>query len=238
MGIIANFLGMVLKTIFGIVNNYGLAIILFTVVIKLILTPLTIKQTKSTFAMSEINPKIKEIQEKYKNKPEKQNEEISKLYKESEINPLAGCLPLLIQMPILFGLFYVLRDPVKYGVFVNSAAFTAANGNFLWIKSLIKPDYVLAVMSGISAFFMQKAMTPKDQLQGTMKIMTWVMSGMSFYWGFIFPAGLTLYWTISNVFSVLQFYIFTKPLKAKLQQEKDLKDSSKAQKLDKNNKNK
>ncbi len=227
MGVIANFLGMVLKWIFEFTHSYGLSVIIFTVIVKMLLTPLTIKQTKSTFAMSEINPKIKEIQVKYKDKPEKQNAEIAKLYKEMEINPMAGCLPLLIQMPILFGLFYVFKNPVAHGVFPNKAAFLAANGNFLWIQSLIKPDYILAALSGLSAFFMQKVMTPKDQLQGSMKMMTWLMAGMSFYWGFIFPAALSLYWTVSNVFSVFQYYMITKPLKAKLDAEKEAKQSGK-----------
>ena len=82
MGQIASLFGIALKAIYGVIGNYGLSIIVFTIIVKLILMPLTVKQTKSTFAMSEINPKIKEIQAKYKNKPEKQNEEISKLYKE------------------------------------------------------------------------------------------------------------------------------------------------------------
>ncbi|WP_199855284.1 YidC/Oxa1 family membrane protein insertase, partial [Clostridioides difficile] len=75
---------------------------------------------------------------------------------------------------------------------------------------------ILAVFSGASAYVMQKVMTPKDQLQGSMKVMTYVMAGMSFYWGFIFPAGLTLYWTVSNLFSIAQYYLIMNPLKAKL----------------------
>ena len=233
MGVIADFLGMVLKAIFEFTHSYGLSVIIFTVIVKLILTPLTIKQTKSTFAMSEINPKIKEIQVKYKDKPEKQNAEIAKLYKESDINPMAGCLPLIIQMPILFGLFYVFKDPVSHGVFASKTEFLAANGSFLWIKSLIKPDYVLAILSGVSAFFMQKVMTPKDQLQGSMKMMTWLMAGMSFYWGFIFPAALALYWTVSNLFSILQFYAITKPLKVKLEREQADRANGKLEKKSK-----
>lgn len=242
MDFISNFLGVILKAIFGFTHNYGLSIVIFTMLVKLLLTPLTIKQTKSTFAMSEINPKIKEIQAKYKNKPEKQNEEIQKLYKESDINPLAGCLPLLIQMPILIGLYGVFRDPVNHGVFASSAEFISATGQFLWIKNLNNPDYILAILSGVSAFFMQKAMTPKDQLQGSMKMMTWMMAGLSFYWGFIFPAGLALYWTVSNIFSVFQFFLITKPLRAKLEQEKASKttdeNSSNKNKSDKAKKEK
>ncbi|EFM65197.1 YidC/Oxa1 family membrane protein insertase [Peptostreptococcus stomatis] len=228
MGQIASLFGIALKAIYGVIGNYGLSIIVFTIIVKMILMPLTVKQTKSTFAMSEINPKVKEIQAKYKNKPEKQNEEISKLYKESGINPLSGCLPILIQMPILMGLFYVFKDPVTHGVFASKAAMAAANGNFLWIKALSKPDYILAVFSGVSAYLMQKVMTPKDQIEGPMKMMSWLLAGMSLYWGFIFPAALTLYWGVSNIFSVFQYYLITRPLKSKLEQEKADKEAGKS----------
>ena len=228
MGQIASLFGIALKAIYGVIGNYGLSIIVFTIIVKMILMPLTVKQTKSTFAMSEINPKVKEIQAKYKNKPEKQNEEISKLYKESGINPLSGCLPILIQMPILMGLFYVFKDPVTHGVFASKAAMAAANGNFLWIKALSKPDYILAVFSGVSAYLMQKVMTPKDQIEGPMKMMSWLLAGMSLYWGFIFPAALTLYWGVSNIFSIFQYYLITRPLKSKLEQEKADKEAGKS----------
>ncbi|WAW14914.1 YidC/Oxa1 family membrane protein insertase [Peptostreptococcus equinus] len=217
MGYIADLLGMALRAIYEMIGSYGLAIIVFTIIIKLILTPLTVKQTKSTFAMSEISPKIKEIQAKYKNKPEKQNEEIQKIYKESGVNPMAGCLPLLVQMPILFALFYVFREPLKHGVFDTKQAFDLANGSFLWFHSLVKPDIPLAILSGISGFFMQLVMTPKDQMQGPMKSMLYIMPAMSLFWGLTFPAALTLYWTISNLFSIVQFYVVTKPLKRKLE---------------------
>ena len=221
MGIISNFLGSILKFIFDFTNQYGIAIILFTVFVKVLLLPLTIKQTKSTKAMQDIQPKMQEIQEKYKNKPEKQQQEIMKLYQEAKINPLAGCLPLLVQMPILIGLFSVLREPVQYGVFSSAAAFQNADSGFLWMQSLTKPDYILAIFSGASAFLMQKIMMPKDQQQGSMKVMTYVMAGMSLYWGFMFPAGLTLYWTVSNVFSIAQHYLIMNPLKAKLANSKE-----------------
>ena len=230
MGHIADVFGLVLKTIHSTVGSYGLAIILFTVLVKILLMPLMVKQTKSTFAMSEINPKIKEIQAKYKNKPEKQNEEISKLYKESDINPLSGCLPLLIQLPILYALFYVFRNPMAHGVFETKAAFEAANAGFLWVHSLTKPDYILAILSGASAYIMQMVTVPKDQMQGSMKMLNYMMPALSLIWGFTFPAALTLYWTVSNLFSVVQYKIITKPLKDKLNREKELRDSGKKSK--------
>ena len=146
MNIISNALGHVLRIIFELVQNYGLSIILFTIVVKVLLLPLTIKQTKSTKAMQDIQPKILEIQTKYKDKPEKQQQEIMKIYTEAKINPLAGCLPLLIQMPILIALFSVLREPVTYGVFVDQAQFATAAKGFLWIKCyiscIIRSNYI------------------------------------------------------------------------------------------------
>ena len=137
-------------------------------------------------------------------------------------------LPILIQMPILMGLFYVFKDPVTHGVFASKAAMAAANGNFLWIKALSKPDYILAVFSGVSAYLMQKVMTPKDQIEGPMKMMSWLLAGMSLYWGFVLPAALTLYWGVSSIFSVFQYYLITRPLKSKLEQEKADKEAGKS----------
>ena len=216
MNILSNALGHVLRIIFELVQNYGLSIILFTILVKVLLLPLTIKQTKSTKAMQDIQPKIQEIQTKYKDKPEKQQQEIMKIYTEAKINPLAGCLPLLIQMPILIALFSVLREPVTYGVFADQAQFVNAAKGFLWIKDLTTPDYILAILSGATTFLMQTLMMPKDQQQGSMKIMTYVMSAMMLFWGFSFPAGLTLYWTIGNVFAIGQQYLIMNPLRAKL----------------------
>lgn len=221
MSIISNLLGDVLRIIVEFIHNYGLSIILFTIFVKVLLLPLTIKQTKSTKAMQDIQPKMKEIQEKYKTKPEKQQQEIMNLYKEAKINPLAGCLPLLIQMPILFGLYAVLRDPVAYGVFADKAAFANADVVFLWVQNLTKPDYILAIVSGVTTFVMQMLMMPKDQQQGSMKIMTYVMSAMMLYWGFMLPAGLTLYWTAGNLFSIAQHYLVMNPLRAKLANSKE-----------------
>ena len=223
MNAISNLLGHILKFIFEFVNNYGWSIIVFTLFVRLLLVPLMIKQIKSQKAMQDIQPKIKEIQEKYKNKPEKQQEELMKIYQEAKINPLSGCLPLLIQMPILIGLFNVLRDPVAYGVFTNEAALKAADTGFLWIQSISSTKNIsLALLSGISAYFMQKMMTTGDeQTENMMKSMTYVMSAMSLFWGYTFQAGLAIYWITSNLFSIAQYQLITSPLKAKLADSKE-----------------
>ncbi len=189
MSIISGLLGHVLRIIVEFVQNYGLSIILFTIFVKVILLPLTIKQTKSTKAMQDIQPKL--------------------------------CLPLLIQFPILIGLYNVLREPVQWGVFADQTAFANADMVFLWVKNLTQPDYILAIISGVTTFVMQTLMMPKDQQQGSMKIMTYVMSAMMLYWGFMFPAGLTLYWTVGNLFSIAQHYLIMNPLKAKLANSKE-----------------
>ena len=182
-----------------------------------------IKQIKSQKAMQDIQPKIKEIQEKYKNKPEKQQEELMKIYQEAKINPLAGCLPLLIQMPILIGLFRVLQDPVAHGVFTSAAEFAKADTGFLWIQSVSSTKHIsLALLSGISAYFMQKMMTTGDeQTENMMKSMTYVMAAMSLFWGYTFQAGLAVYWITSNLFSIAQYQLITSPLKAKLADSKE-----------------
>lgn len=223
MNAISNLLGHILRIIFEFVNNYGWSIIVFTLFVRLLLVPLMVKQIKSQKAMQDIQPKIKEIQEKYKNKPEKQQEELMKIYKEAKINPLSGCLPLLIQMPILIGLFNVLRDPVTYGVFANKAALAAADTGFLWIQSISSTKNIsLALLSGISAYFMQKMMTTGDeQTENMMKSMTYVMSAMSLFWGYTFQAGLAIYWITSNLFSIAQYQLITSPLKAKLADSKE-----------------
>ena len=220
---IGNFLGVILGFIVNIVGDYAWSIIIFTILVRLCLMPLMIKQIKSTKAMQDIQPKMQEIQEKYKNKPEKQQEELMKIYQEAKINPLAGCLPLLIQMPILIGLFRVLQDPVAHGVFTSAAEFAKADTGFLWIQSVSSTKHIsLALLSGISAYFMQKMMTTGDeQTENMMKSMTYVMAIMSLFWGYTFQAGLAIYWITSNLFSIAQYQLITSPLKAKLADSKE-----------------
>ncbi|HHV28526.1 YidC/Oxa1 family membrane protein insertase [Acetivibrio mesophilus] len=116
MGIISQFLGQILVFIYENLTfgSYGLAIILFTIFVKLLLLPLTIKQYKSSAKMQEIQPLIQEVQRKYKNDPELQSQEMMKIYKEHNFSPTSGCLPTLIQLPIMFSLYYVIREPLTY----------------------------------------------------------------------------------------------------------------------------
>jgi YidC/Oxa1 family membrane protein insertase len=107
-------LGSILNFIYEYTSSYGLSLILFTILVKTILLPLTLKQTKSTMEMQKFQPEIQKLQKKYKQNKEKLNEEMMKLYKEHNINPAGGCLPLIIQLPIIFGLYRVIYSPLKY----------------------------------------------------------------------------------------------------------------------------
>ena len=135
--------------------SYGLAIIAFTAIIRIFLLPLTIKQIKSQVKMQEVQPRVKELQAKYKNDPKKSQEEVMKLYKETGSNPISGCLPLIIQLPIIWALFYVFNN------------LTAINGvSFLWIKDLSLPDkpfYMLPILSTVTTYISSRLMTPSGE---------------------------------------------------------------------------
>ena len=156
MDFISNLVIKVIQTLYHFLGgfgfpNYGLAIVLMTVIIKIILFPLTKKQIESTRAMMSIQPKMKEIQEKYKNDKVRLNQELAKLYKDQGVNPMA-CLPLLIQMPILFGIYYAVRDFQYEGP-----------ANFLWMDNIANPDpmYILPVLSAVTTYIQAKQTMPK-----------------------------------------------------------------------------
>lgn len=179
--------------------SYGVAIIVFTLIIRTFLLPLNLKQMKSQIKMTEIQPELKKLQDKYKNDPQKANEQVMKLYKEKGVNPLGGCLPLLVQMPILFALFYVFRD-----------LFTSIHPapGFLWIPDLSKPDpiKVLAILSGGTTYISSSLLAAKgDSAQakqtGTMNI---VMAGMLTFMSWNINASLVIYWIFNNSYQICQ----------------------------------
>lgn len=211
MGLLAGPFGALLKFIFDIVGNYGLSIIIFAIVVKLFLVPLTIKQTKSMEQMSELQPKIKEIQEKYKNDKEKINIKTMELYKEHKINPFGGCLPMLIQLPVIFGMFTALRNPGMY-VFGSEEIYRSIDTSFLWLSNLSDPDlWILPITAGITTYFSSLTMATGKSDNPTQKMMLYMMPVMIIWWGRSFPAGLTLYWVISNLFQVIQQVLINKP---------------------------
>ena len=197
---IENLLHFVLETLYSLtdlagVGSYGLAIILLTVIIKMLLYPLTVKQVKSMKAMQELSPKMKKIQEKYKDNPQVMQQKIGALYQEAGVNPLAGCLPLLIQMPILMGMYYALFT------FTYPSAEAA---KFLWLPSMSEADplYILPILSALTTFLQQKMTTTEMNQQ--MKIMMTVMPLFIGWISLSFPSGLVLYWVTMNVVQIAQ----------------------------------
>lgn len=223
MSAIYKIMGSLLYFIYNVVNNYAIAIILFTVIVKVLMVPLTINQLKSSKKMQEMQPKIQAIQTKYKNNQETLNTKLMELYKENKFNPMSGCLPLLIQMPILFGLFGVLRNPLEY-VFSGNQALTtiATQAPFLWLNNLVDPDLIsiagigipgiLPIFAAITTYLSMNSLqsnTGAEQPQ-MMKTMNMLMPFMILLWGKSFPAGLMLYWVIGNLFQMVQQFLINK----------------------------
>lgn len=180
--------------------SYGLAIIIMTIIVKLALYPLTKKQIESTKAMMEIQPKMKALQERYKDDKQRLNMELANLYKSEGVNPLSGCLPLLIQMPIMIGIFYGIRD-FHY----------AGPANFLWMESISNPDptYILPVLSALTTFIQSKQTMP-DTGNAQNKMMLYFMPLFIGYISLTFPAGLVLYWVVMNLMQITQQALMNK----------------------------
>jgi YidC/Oxa1 family membrane protein insertase len=198
-------------------GNGAVAIIIFTILIKTILLPLTVKSVRSTANMQALQPKIKELQKKYGKDRQRLSQETMKLYSEYNINPAAGCLPLLLQMPIFFGLFFAIRRSAQAaeGHFADS---------FLWIGSLAEADNFtllfiplapLAILAGVAQFIQMRMMRPRNQgkvtdpQQAMMQMMMNFMPLMVVVFGWTFPAGVVLYWVTQSVYSVIQQWFIT-----------------------------
>ncbi|HEX7344387.1 MAG TPA: YidC/Oxa1 family insertase periplasmic-domain containing protein, partial [bacterium] len=195
-----------LKALHEFIPNYGVVLIVFSIIIKVVLWPLTAKSTKSMSRMAALQPKMKELQEKYKATPERLNKAMMQLYKDEKVNPFSGCWPMLLQMPLLYGLFIVFRSTIE----LRRAPF------MLWIQDLSMPDVVahlpfnipmygsavaiLPVAMGVTQFLMSKAMItdPKQKIQ---------VYFMPIFMVLIFntlPSGLNLYYALFNLWSYLQ----------------------------------
>ncbi len=196
-------------------GNYGVAIILLTFIMRLVILPLSIKQTKSMVAMQKLQPQLKEIQKKYKDDREKQGQEMMKLYKENKVSPLGGCLPLLLQLPIMFAVFDVLHslaNPAKS----KYVSIIGANPNLnflgmqinltgakIWNQGGYAQVIILILLTVATGYVSAKMMT-SDPKQAKMMAMMPVLMGV-FAW--ILPAGVTIYIIVTNIFTMVQQYI-------------------------------
>lgn len=230
-----------LELFYFLIPNYGVAIILLTILVKLILIPISKKGTDSTAKMSALQPKMKEIQEKYKDDPQAQNAAVAKLYKEEGINPMGSCIPMLIQFPIFIGLYGLLNKDFS----LRGAMFIPG-----WIPDLSIPEtiftlpfnlpllgsqiHLLPIIYTVSMILSMKITQSTTSTSSGSKGMTWFMTyGMSIIFFFVLynaPSGLLVYWTMSNALSIIQQVITNKKKVAGYKEEIAEKDAQKAQK--------
>jgi len=191
-----------------IVPNYGVAIILLTILVRVVAFPLTQRSMKSMKKVSAIAPQMKEIQEKYANDREKMQQELMKLYSQKGANPLTplagGCLPMLIQMPVMFGLYYALQSSIA----LRQAPF------MLWIDDLSIPETLFTLPGGFpvrllpllmcGSMVLQQKMTPSTMDPQQVRMMMVMMPVMFTFLFYTFPAGLVLYWITNTGLSILQ----------------------------------
>jgi YidC/Oxa1 family membrane protein insertase len=204
-------------------HDFGIAIILLTLLIRVILFPISVKALNSQKALQKLQPEIKKIQQQYKNEKEKQSKEILELYKKEKINPFSGLLLSLIQVPILIALYRVFWNglnpgelSILYGFIPNPGQI---NAMFLHIIDLAKPNFLFAVLAGITQYFQTKMLQPKinpdDQKQNKGPDIAQAMQKQMLYFFPVFtviilislPSALGLYWIASAVFSIIQQYI-------------------------------
>ena len=208
--------------LFSLIPNYGVVVVLFAVLIKLVTYPLMAKQLRSSKKMQEISPEMNRIKTKYKNNPTLQQQKIASLFQENKINPLAGCLPLLIQMPVLMSVFMVFRNTIEF----------RGESFLLWINDLSSADTLLFVgdipinvlpfLMSLSMYYTMKLGSSAQPAGGdpaqeaTQQMMKYMFPGMMFFLFYSFPSGLNLYYLCFNVMQILQQKIINseKPVSA------------------------
>lgn len=224
---------------YAVIPSFGVAIILLTLTVRILILPLSIKQTRSMREMQLIQPEIKKLQAKYKGNRQKLNEEMMALYKEHGVNPLGGCLPLVLQFPVLIGLFYVIRRPLEYLTGINDSALTvglrempgkiysflglsldcsastvidkAAECGSGFVEAL--PYLLLVALMGFTTFYSQKQMQarqPAGQQAQQMQILMRILPVMLMFFSFSFPAGVVVYWLTTNLWQIVQQRIMLK----------------------------
>ncbi len=197
------FFSWTLQLCYAVIPNYGVAIILLTVLVRAVTAPLTARQMRSMKRMGELQPKLKEIQEKFKDDRQRQSQEMMRIYRETGVNPLGGCLPLVLQFPVFIGLYYALQSSID----LRQAPFVA------WIDDLSRPETLFTlpgvdlpvrvlplVMGG--TMILQQRMTPTTMDPAQARMMMTVMPVMFTVLFYQFPSGLVLYWMVSNLLAI------------------------------------
>lgn len=225
---LGNILGSLLKFVFDLVSSTGLeteyisyyavSIILTTIVFKTALLPLNLRQSRNMKKMNELQPVINQIQTKYRNDPQTMQTKMQGLYKEHNYNPASGCLPLLVQLPIMFAFFAVFREPAKYA-FTEPGFYESMNKTFLWISNLDVADPYLVgmpLLAALTTFLQTKTVgapaNADPNTQQTQNTMNYMMPVIIFLSARSFQAGLALYWVTSNTFTIIQQLISKRTL--------------------------
>jgi len=201
----------ILPKMHSVLPNYGIVIILFAFLVKVITLPLSLKSFKSMNAMKELQPKIEQLKEKHKKNPQALNKEMMRMYKAHGVNPLSGCLPILPQMPLFFALFSVFRSTILL-----------RDAPFVWFitdlsrgaTGITDPYIILVVLMIITQFISQKLTMPTNQQQKALLYLMPLFMGFIFY---RFAAGLVLYWTCFSLFSLLDYFLFKRRKSAQVQ---------------------
>jgi YidC/Oxa1 family membrane protein insertase len=221
-----------------VVSNYGVVIILLTLTVRLVLTPLTISQTRSMARMQKFQPELQELQKKFKDDKQKLQQETMAFYKKNNVNPLAGCLPLILQLPVFFALFQALRTPSQivtnvlgvpyipvylFGNIKNIIAnIPNIKFNFLWLNLNERDPFFILVILMVATMFLSTKMTTTDPKQAMITYAMPVVFGV-ISWNM--PSGILIYWVTTNVWSIGQQYIVNKLVK------KEFKKTEAQQKL-------
>lgn len=187
-------------------DKYGWSIVIVTILLRTLTLPLMIKQTKSSKMMQLLQPEMVKIREKFKTDQQKLQQETMKLFQKHNVNPLAGCLPILVQMPILIAFYHAIMRNANI-----------ASHSFLWLPDLGAPDpfYILPILAGVTTYFQQKMMGMDANPQ--MKILMVVLPFMIAIFALSFASALSLYWVVGNIFTITQVYFMKDMYKPKLE---------------------
>lgn len=227
----------------NVIANYGVVIILLTIIVRLVLTPLTLTQTKSMARMQRLQPQLQELQKKYKDDKQKLQQETMAFYKQNNVNPLAGCLPLLLQLPVFFALFQALRLPSQIVTDVIGTPYLPVyllgsiknfianipnpNFNFLWMDLNARDPYYILVILMVATMFISTKMTSTDPKQ---KMITYAMPLLFGVISWSMPSGILVYWTTTNIWSIGQQWLVNKYVKKGARKEEEKAKAEQQQK--------
>jgi YidC/Oxa1 family membrane protein insertase len=227
---ICKIIAKIVELFYFLAHDWGMAIILLTIVFRLLIMPLMLKQTKSSFMMQKVQPRLKEIQERYKDDPVRMQEETQKLYADAKFNPVAGCVPMLIQMPIFIALFQVLRNIQDflpqyeiftfYNIIPNLLA-TPAEVMEQGIMPFIPYGVLIVIFVGATflPMLLQQKMNQDSQQKNQMYMMSIIMSVMMLFVSWSSPAGVLLFWGVSGIIATITQQVYMRHLRKQSEEE-------------------